>query len=176
MRVDCKPPERLRSSAIAGGFLLGVLLLACGPPPIPPAPEQPIAFSHAAHVADGELVCSRCHPGAESEKHAGLTPLRTCASCHRRTIPDHPEVQKLLAYWERQEPVLWQRVNFFPDSAMVHFNHGAHYRAGVECQECHGDHREMTVANPPINVANMGWCLECHRAREASLDCFTCHY
>ena len=148
--------------------------VGCAPPTRLPTPPQPIAYDHAVHVADG-MQCVRCHAGAAEGVHAGLPALRLCASCHRRVIPEHPEVQKILAAWEEQEPIRWRKVNVLPTRAMVQFNHRAHARAGVECGVCHGDVATMTVAEPVINVANMGWCVECHRERGASDDCLTCH-
>jgi hypothetical protein len=34
----------------------------------------------------------------------------------------------------------------------------------------------MTVAQQVVDVANMGWCLGCHREQGASVDCLTCHH
>ncbi len=76
---------------------------------------------------------------------------------------------------ENRAPILWAKVNVIPDTAMVHFNHGAHARAGIECLTCHGDVASMTVAAPVRNVADMGWCVECHRENDASDDCLACH-
>jgi hypothetical protein len=91
-------------------------------------------------------------------------------------IPEHPEIVKLMASWEAREPILWRKVNIIPDSAMVQFNHGAHARGGVECRECHGEVASMAVAEPVVQVGDMGWCLDCHQEREASIDCLACHY
>ncbi|MEM1247623.1 MAG: cytochrome c3 family protein [Acidobacteriota bacterium] len=136
---------------------------------------QPIAFSHQAHAA-AELDCSRCHRGAEKGAEAGLVAVRTCASCHRRIIPDHPEVQKVLTAFEEGKSIEWKKINHLPAKSMVHFHHGVHTQAGVACSECHGDVASMTVAEPVLEVADMGWCIDCHRAREASVDCLACHY
>jgi len=150
------------------------VLLACGPTQNLPTPEQPIAWNHQVHVEAG-LECTRCHRGAEAGVHAGMPSVQSCAGCHRREIPDHPEVQKAMLANESREPILWTKVNVIPDRAMVHFNHRAHARAGVECSVCHGDVASMTVAEPVRNVADMGWCIECHRENEASDDCLACH-
>ncbi len=138
-------------------------------------PAQPVAYSHQVHIESG-LECQRCHAGAIDSRRAGLPPLATCVSCHRRVIPDHPEVKKLLDAWAAETPILWTKVNVLPVKAMVQFHHGAHTLAGVECAECHGDLASMTVAEPVVDVARMGWCLDCHRQRGASDDCMTCHY
>ena len=151
-----------------------VSLLGCGPTQNLPTPEQPIAYDHQVHIEAG-LECVRCHRGAEEGVHAGMPSVQACAGCHRREIPDHPEVQKVMLANENREPIQWAKVNVIPDSAMVHFNHRAHARAGVECLACHGDVASMTVAEPVRNVADMGWCVECHRENEASDDCLACH-
>ena len=72
------------------------------------------------------------------------------------------------------------------------------HRGGVELRGCHGDVSKMTVYQNP-QVLNMGWCLNCHRAKTADnaqnnptndpavaatlaeervklTDCSTCHY
>ena len=166
------------SRALMLGILLIVCAMAttgCAPSNNIPTPEQPIAFNHKVHI-ENELECVRCHVGAEEGVHAGLPPVRTCASCHRRVIPEHPEVQKILTAWEEKTPILWRKVNIIPEAAMVHFNHRAHARAEVGCESCHGDVRSMTVAEPVLEVANMGWCIDCHRESEATDDCLACHY
>lgn len=148
-------------------------LAACGPDAEPPA--QPIAFDHSKHAAN-RIDCLQCHLGANKTARAGLPPLDTCASCHFGTIPDHPEVQKVLAHFDDKEPIRWVKVNVIPDSAMVHFQHKPHHDAGIECATCHGDVATMTVARPAVDLADMGFCLDCHRQRDASTDCLTCHH
>ena len=64
-----------------------------------------------------------------------------------------------------------------------------HSNAGVDCQTCHGDIKEMnrvwmtpdTVLRPhslwlPASKLEMGWCMDCHLERGASDDCAACHY
>ena len=154
---------------------LAVVVLSGCRPATPPTPEQPIAFSHASH-AEAEISCSRCHRGAEEAKQADLPALRLCAQCHRRQSPEHPEIAKVLAAYQDKTPIPWVKVNHIPETSMVQFNHRAHARAEVGCEECHGDVASMDVAESVRNVADMGWCLDCHREREASDDCLTCHY
>ncbi len=168
-RPDCRC-----AGLLAGIWILGLVLVACGPTQNLPTPEQPIGYDHQVHIEAG-LECVRCHRGAEEGVHAGMPSVQACAGCHRREIPDHPEVQKVMLANENREPILWAKVNVIPDSAMVHFNHRAHARAGIECLTCHGDVASMTVAEPVRNVADMGWCVECHRENEASDDCLACH-
>jgi formamidopyrimidine-DNA glycosylase len=69
----------------------------------------------------------------------------------------------------------WQRVFGYPDEAHVRFNHAPHIRANVECATCHGNIAEQTVAQRNVEMT-MGFCVNCHRERKASLDCLACHY
>jgi hypothetical protein len=164
--------------ASLGVVVLALVLAACSDEP-PPPPPQPIAFSHQAHSeADPPVDCVRCHQGVETQKQAGLPAMATCATCHRRQATDHPEVIKLMEQYAngQGEPIVWRKVNAMPASAMVHYKHKPHIRAEVDCATCHGDVSQMTVAQQVINTADMGWCVDCHRQENASIDCMTCHH
>ena len=154
--------------------IAGAIASGCGPASAD-APEQPIAFNHEAH-AEAEIDCLRCHRGAESARQAGLPGVRMCASCHRRVATDSPEVAKVMAAFEAGEPLRWVKMHHIPADSAVQFHHGAHTQAGITCDRCHGDVATMQLAEPVLDVARMGWCLECHRENEASDDCLTCHY
>lgn len=168
-------PPLVRRTGLAAGIVVIALLLACRPSDDLPTPVQPIAYNHSVHVSRGQ-ACTYCHRGAKEAVKAGMPALETCATCHRWVIPDHPEIQKVLQAWSDKQPIPWQKLNFFAATAMVHFNHRAHARAKIECVSCHGDIASMTVAQPIRNTANMAWCLDCHRDRNAPTDCLTCHY
>jgi hypothetical protein len=157
-----------------GVVVLAAVLAGCSDEPPPP---QPIAFNHQVH-SENDITCTRCHQGVETQKQAGLPAMATCATCHRREATDHPVVIKLMEQYAngQGEPIVWRKVNAMPASAMVHFRHSPHIRAEVGCETCHGDVTQMTVAEPVVNTASMGWCLDCHREREASVDCLTCHH
>jgi hypothetical protein len=160
----------LATLALAG------LALGCGTSEAAPAPPQPIAYSHHPHVVENEMPCARCHYGAAEGVKAGLPPASFCVGCHRRRIPDHPEIVKLMKLYESGEPIVWRKVNVMPTSAMVHFEHGPHSRAKVECETCHGDVGNMTLAHEVIETASMAWCVDCHEKQQASIDCVTCHH
>jgi predicted CXXCH cytochrome family protein len=57
----------------------------------------------------------------------------------------------------------------------VVFNHAAHVRGKVECASCHGDIGAQSVAQVNVDMT-MGFCVNCHRERKASVDCMTCHF
>lgn len=134
---------------------------------------QPIAFSHARHVEQADIDCRFCHTYAGRGPVAGIPSVERCAGCHRGILTERPEIVKVLDYWERQAPIPWLRVHDLPD--YVRFSHKAHVRVGVDCAECHGDVARMDAA-VQVESLSMGWCVDCHVARDASRDCLVCHY
>jgi hypothetical protein len=151
-------------------------------------PEQPIAFPHDLHAGKNQIPCLYCHYSADRSYDAGIPAVATCAGCHlpgstagdARAQPmvraDRPGVQQLTAYWKRNLPIPWNRVYNLPD--YVRFPHMRHVKAGLQCQECHGPVQTMRVLRmaDEANDLQMGWCVDCHRARNARADCFICHY
>ena len=137
------------------------------------APVQPIEFSHKVHAGDYKLDCQYCHSYAARSPFAGVPAMERCMGCHQIVAADRPEVQKLREYWDRGEVVAWNKVYSLP--GYVRFSHEAHVRASVKCQECHGAVETMTRISKASSL-EMGWCMDCHSERKASLDCLACHY
>lgn len=137
------------------------------------AGDQPIAFSHAHHVGEYEIACEFCHAYARRGPVAGIPSVERCVGCHRSIVSDQPEIQKLFAYWENEEPIPWIRIHDLPD--YVRFTHKAHVRAEIACDSCHGDVAQMEIVRQTESLS-MGWCLDCHKERDASRDCLICHY
>jgi hypothetical protein len=143
-------------------------------------PEQPIQFPHDRHVALG-VQCLYCHPGAWKTASAGLPTQSKCWACHQQITKESPELDKLKEYVETGQQIPWVPVAIMPD--FVQFMHRPHIAAGLNCETCHGEIGQMTVAEPQSGQ-NMGWCLNCHieqaEENEALLtkltDCTTCHY
>lgn len=162
------------------------------------APGQPIAFSHQVHVGQYKIDCQYCHADARRSEYAGIPSVSRCMGCHKITAADRPEIQKLAAFFNRNEPIPWIRLFKVPE--YVYFPHKAHVRARVTCQTCHGPIETMTVvaaktgqnlANDLLNLVGlarsstaltMGWCVECHTrmnakdGTKAPLECATCHH
>ena len=63
---------------------------------VPPAPEQPIPFSHRAHMAKG-LDCKGCHPVPEPGDFATIPDTAKCMSCHRTVKKESAAIQRLMA-------------------------------------------------------------------------------
>lgn len=142
-------------------------------------PPQPIAFNHQLHVGLG-VQCLYCHPGAWRGQSAGLPTQAKCWGCHQQIPITKDGQQKLAEYVEKGQSIPWVPVAIMPD--FVYFSHRPHIAAALNCETCHGEIGEMTVAEPQKGM-NMGWCLNCHREKAQGdlekliklADCSTCH-
>lgn len=149
------------------------------PPPQTVTTVQPIAFPHNTHAGDFQIDCQYCHFSAERSVDAGIPPVASCMGCHTvirgRNKPE--EVQKLLDFWQRGEPIPWVRIYKVADHVKFpHMRHVAADAGNLECQECHGTVEEIEVIEEVEQPLKMGWCVDCHRENDASVDCTVCHY
>ena len=137
--------------------------------------SQPINFPHKTMVQLG-ITCLFCHNTALKSPAAGMPSVQLCLGCHQTIKSTNPEIQKVLGYWDRQQPIPWNRVYTLP--RFVYFSHEAHVVAGgLNCETCHGDVGNMTVAVQVVKM-NMGWCLNCHEKQPNAAqlkDCIICH-
>jgi hypothetical protein len=154
--------------------------------PLPPAPRQPIPFSHRVHAGELKIGCTSCHAYAERGPVATVPSMARCRGCHRFVKEDRErpavdaELKILVARLADDAPIEWLRVHRVPDH--VSFPHVRHVTSGVACRECHGAVEEMEVVHQ-VAPLSMGWCLECHRRKQAErpverarlTDCWTCH-
>ena len=140
-----------------------------------PAPEQPIAYTHKVHLVKVGMHCTDCHVGADTGPDARIPGVKVCMTCHQVIATDKPEIKKLAAYLQRGEEIPWQRVYGFTALAHLKFNHAPHIRASVDCKVCHGDMTQVTVAARSVDIT-MGFCIDCHKAKNASIDCTVCHF
>lgn len=130
------------------------------------APEQPIPFSHKLHAGKYEIECQYCHTGVEKSKSANIPSLNICMNCHNSIRTTSPNIQKIYAYLEKDEPIQWVRVHNLPD--LAYFNHSQHVKvAGLECQNCHGPIQEMEIVRQS-SLLTMGWCIDCHRETDVN--------
>ena len=139
-----------------------------------PDAQQPIEFPHNTHVGKG-VMCEFCHEGVDKGPVAGIPGLRTCMICHDAIATDRPRIQQMAAMRDKGIDLAWQRVYGFANEDHVKFNHAPHIRAKVECSTCHGNVAAQTVAQRNVEHT-MGFCVNCHNERKASIDCLTCHF
>ena len=142
---------------------------------IRPSVEQPFPFPHNIHVGKGLKCTEYCHDAVTKGPVAGLPSVKTCMICHDAIATERPLIQKLAEFQKQGVDLAWQRVYRFEEESHVRFNHAPHIRAGVECSTCHGDVGRGTVAERAVDHT-MGFCVNCHRERQASNDCLTCHF
>lgn len=190
---------RRPGSAARWGLVLQVLALASAAAPGAGCevnnqgyePQQPIEYSHAVHAGRYQIPCQYCHFGAERSRHAGIPPASVCMNCHSRVLTTSPAIQAIARAVRTDQPIRWVRVHRLPD--FVYFNHSWHVQQGVACQTCHGPVQEMARVRQDQPLT-MGWCVSCHRQRNArlagdagvipasqseraaSIDCAACHY
>ncbi|MGH9681621.1 MAG: cytochrome c3 family protein [Candidatus Acidiferrales bacterium] len=139
----------------------------------PPAPVQPIPYSHKTHLAIG-LTCAYCHTDPGRGVMMTFPPTSLCMSCHSSIATDKPDIQKLTEYDRTKTPVPWVRV--YTVIQGVHWSHGRHLEAGLQCEMCHGNVAEMSTMAEVKSVTSMGGCRTCHEEHHAKTTCVTCHY
>ena len=138
-------------------------------------PTQPIPFPHKTHIEKGLSCTEYCHEGVTKGPIAGLPSVKTCMICHDAIATDKPLIQQVTAIQKSGRDLGWQRVYGYPNESHVRFNHAPHIRANVDCSTCHGPVAQQTVAERNVNL-NMGFCVTCHRQKNAPNDCLTCHF
>jgi hypothetical protein len=139
----------------------------------PPAPVQPLPYSHRFHVGDLGMACTECHANPGAGKLMTYPPAATCVSCHRSNPAGRQTLQALTAAVDTGKPIPWVRVYRVPE--YVYWQHGPHLAAGVACVECHGPVGERDVVALETDVTTMRGCQRCHEKRQVLTDCGDCH-
>ena len=136
------------------------------------APPQPLPFSHKTHAGTMKLACKMCHPSPDPGETMTIVKADKCMSCHSTIGADSPAIKTLAAYARDGRDIPWTRVYAIP--SFVDFSHREHLEKGNTCQECHGPVAERDELSKETDIS-MGGCMNCHRAKKASLDCGFCH-
>ena len=131
--------------------------------------DQPVPFNHRLHRS---TPCASCHPTAATAARAGLPDAPGCLTCHDQLLADHPAIGLLRQFAASKTRVPWVRAYQLPD--FVYFEHDRHGNQGIACSECHGPVSERDVIAQEVSTS-MAACLNCHRERQASLQCNLCH-
>ncbi len=133
--------------------------------------SAPSGFSHRVHVDGAQLACTTCHPGAESGEIAGLPTLDLCRRCHAEdqeaSLPPEARLEALLG---KAHDDWATRGSRFGDDVM--FSHARHRTAGLPCEGCHGDARQLGAGSVPTRIGKPE-CLSCHAG--ANAECSVCH-
>jgi len=135
MSPDARRIGGLLSLVLLASIALGAQDASTAPGAQPPAPVQPLPYSHKQHVALG-LPCRLCHVNPDAGKLMTYPAVAICMSCHATVAADRPSIQKLASFAADNKPVPWVRVYQVPD--YVYWAHGTQLAADVTCVECHG--------------------------------------
>lgn len=161
------------AAVLAGSVVLVVVVLQARQA----GSEQPIRFSHRLHTR--VLKCVGCHAGVATSAAAGAPRLADCLDCHEGAQATSPEGRKeeakLQAYATAKREIPWVPVTTL--ASHTFFSHRRHVAlAKAECATCHGAiaQTDALPATPLVGLT-MTRCMDCHRARGASLDCLACH-
>jgi hypothetical protein len=135
-------------------------------------PAQPIPYSHKQHLAFG-LQCKECHTNPDPGRLMTFPETGKCMQCHVTIAKDKPAILKLAEYAGTKKPVPWVRV--YTVLPGISWTHRTHLGAGVKCETCHGEVREMAAMSEATSVTTMYGCLSCHEMNHAKTACETCH-
>ncbi|HET9088067.1 MAG TPA: cytochrome c3 family protein [Acidobacteriaceae bacterium] len=143
------------------------------PAPAPlEGPVQPVPFSHKQHAGTLQLPCEFCHAPSRTGETVKIPQAAMCMQCHETMATSNPGVQKLASYAKDNRTIPWVRVYELP--SFVSFSHKRHLKAGATCQQCHGPVAERVQLYQESDISMTG-CMNCHRAKNASIGCNTCH-
>jgi hypothetical protein len=135
-------------------------------------PEQPVPFSHKQHAGTLKMPCEYCHTPSRSGETLLIPRASFCMQCHQAIATDNPGVQKMAEYAKTDRTIPWVRIYELP--SFVSFSHKVHLQHGATCEECHGEVAQRTRLYQESDIS-MATCVNCHREKQASTDCSTCH-
>ena len=162
-------------------------------PITPPAPTQPIPYSHKLHLAMPGVTCQTCHTNPQGGAMMTFPASSVCMKCHTAVATDRPAIQKLASLAKGKDPIPWQRVYIirpnhvgeqhepYEKSSGVQWSHKNHIDAKIGCEACHGNVAQMDVMAEVTTTTTKGGCMTCHNSRSTSqfksksTACATCH-
>lgn len=137
----------------------------------PPAPVQPVPFSHHRHATAG-ITCENCHQLSNDGKQVQIPNLKECMTCHRSLMTSSPAVQKMSQLAKEGQEISWVRTYELPK--FVFFSHQKHADANVGCEVCHGAVQNLDIMQRQKQVSMVA-CINCHQLRKVSTSCGLCH-
>ena len=135
-------------------------------------PEQPVPFSHKQHAGTLKMACEYCHALSRSGETLSIPRASFCMQCHQTIATDNASVQRLAEYARTDRTIPWVRIYELP--SFVSFSHKVHLQHGATCEECHGAVAERIYLYKESDIS-MATCVNCHRTKQASTECSTCH-
>jgi hypothetical protein len=172
--VRLKAPAALLSVALvlAGTFALRAQGLPVPYATPPPAPAQPLPYSHRQHIELG-LDCRDCHVQPDGGPKMTFPGTDTCMSCHATMPGSAATLKTLSAFSSTGRPIPWARIYEVP--TFVYWSHASHLSSGLTCANCHGAVERSDTMRRDTNVATKVGCVTCHETRQILSDCGDCH-
>lgn len=167
-------------SRVVLGAVVVSLVIGVGVPAIAiawngSAVPQPVQFNHRKHTEELNLECAFCHVYVTTGAHAGLPDAATCSICHSTVQGTSEEAARVTRLLEAGDPLSFNKLFRLPDHVL--YTHRRHVAiAALPCEGCHG--AIASAVRPPARALvqiDMDFCMDCHRQREASLECTACH-
>jgi Zn ribbon nucleic-acid-binding protein len=135
-------------------------------------PVQPVPFSHQEHAGTLKMPCQYCHTPSRSGETLLIPRAQFCMQCHQTVGTDNPGVQKLAQYANMDRTIPWVRIYELP--SFVSFSHKVHLQHGATCEECHVQVAQRIRLYKESDIS-MATCVNCHREKQGSTGCSTCH-
>jgi hypothetical protein len=138
-----------------------------------PTATQPIPFPHVTHIQKAMLTCTDyCHDSV-TKGGGGIAERENLHDLPRRDRDGQAADSEGRGLLEARRRHSWQRCAGSRTKRAC-ASTTRHIRAKVDFTTCHGD-GQGTVATRNVDHT-MGFCVDCHRSKQASNDCLTCHY
>ena len=133
--------------------------------------EEPVQFSHKRH-APLKIECRYCHTTVETGEKASFPAVGKCMACHRTVKKDSREIERLAGLGNDATPFPARQIYTVKD--FVFFSHARHRKADIECASCHGAVIKQDIIRKELPTS-MKYCVDCHKARRAAVECNICH-
>ncbi|HTE06546.1 MAG TPA: cytochrome c3 family protein [Planctomycetota bacterium] len=132
--------------------------------------EEPLAFSHERHLAEG-LACTDCHSSYEAGDEPQEVRPAQCALCHEDLDAEKPPERQVAALFDGESYRAAHATRFADE---VKFSHATHVGSGASCESCHAP--IATSGRVDASVApRMDECIACHEKTGQATSCTTCH-
>jgi hypothetical protein len=119
-----------------------------------------------------KLPCAHCHAGALKSERAGFPGASVCLECHSAIDGKSAALEAVRTMARDAKPFPAHPVYTLPD--FVSFSHATHGAASVKCDACHGNVAAADAVTKQTKM-NMMWCVNCHKASKAPVECTSCH-
>ena len=141
-----------------------------------PDPQQPFPFPHNTHVAQKIMCTEYCHESVMKGPIAGLPSVKTCMICHESIATDRPLIKQITDYAEaRRRHLVAARLRL---RRRRRTSASTTRRTSAPRSSARPATATSTSRPSPSGTSNlnMGFCVDCHKTKQAPNECLTCHF